>query len=228
MERRCDTKNSEKAIVFDFCPLAFVYPNARPIMPGPHPPMGDETLNKELKLEQKVERIEDRQKLLVEAAQNNLERIYYISSAVAAFFGLFMVIGAIKGLVDDRRRGRLEQQHIQHIQGMMSAFGDNVSKINSFITTLTGTFSVQEDLASRMKKLDDRLQTLDQDRKQQQVSFRSQVDVPNSACADAFKTCRIHRRDRESLKKRRKPLVSSVISNTHGHPFYNRRCRRKY
>lgn len=152
-------------------------------------------------LEQKLERIEDRQALLVEAAQNDLERSYFVFSAVGAFFGLFLVIGAIRGIVDDRRRGRLEQQHMQHLQGMMAAFGDNVAKINSFISTLTGTFSVQEDLATRMKKLDDRLQTLDQERKQEQVSFRSQVDTLNSACAAAFRTCGFHRRDRESFKK---------------------------
>jgi tetratricopeptide (TPR) repeat protein len=164
-------------------------------------PANDTPLNPPSELERKLERIEDRQALLVEAAQNDLGRVYFIFSAVAAFFGLFMVFGAIRGLVDDRRRGRLEQQHMQHLQGMMAAFGDNVAKINSFISTLTGTFSVQEDLAARMKKLDDRLQTLDHERQQQQVSFRSQIDSLNTACADAFRTCGLHRRDREAFKK---------------------------
>ncbi len=165
------------------------------------PPTATKSHNPPSEIEQKLERIEDRQSLLVEAAQNDLGRVYFIFSAVAAFFGLFMVVGSIRGLLDDRRRGRLEQQHMQHLQGMMAAFGDNVAKINSFISTLTGTFSVQEDLAARMKKLDDRLQTINQERKQEQVSFRSQVDAINTASASAFRTCGLHRRDRESFKK---------------------------
>jgi len=164
-------------------------------------------------LAEKLTRLEDRQILLVESAHNDLERVYFIFSAVSAFFALFVVFGAVRNLIEDRRRGRLEEQHLTHLQSMMSAFGDNVTKANAFISTLTGTLEVQGDLARRMKNLDDRLQELGQDRKREQVSFRSQVDALNAACADAFRTCLLHRRDRDAFKTEENRIALQSLSS---------------
>ena len=102
---------------------------------------------------------------------------------------------------------------MSQLQGMMSSFGDNVTKINAFISTLTGTFKVQGDLATRMKTIDARLQELDQHRQQEEVSFRSQVDSLNAGCAGAFRACRLHRRDRESFKMEENRIVLQTLSS---------------
>lgn len=180
------------------------------------PPLGAETTITEIsaaQLTEKLAYLEDRQTLLVESAQNDLERVYFIFSTVSAFFALFLVFAAVRSFVEDHRRGRLEEQHLNHLQSMMSAFGDNAAKANAFISTLTGTLEVQGDLARRMKELDDRLQALDQDRKREQLSFRSQVDALNAACVDAFRACQLHKRDRDAFKAEENRIALQALSS---------------
>ncbi|MFG6100935.1 hypothetical protein U2F10_01700 [Leptothoe sp. EHU-05/26/07-4] len=157
--------------------------------------------SQQITLEERLSILEERQELLVEAAERDLGRVYLIFSAVSAFFAIFLVFSGLRSFFDDRRRYRLEDQYMGEIRSMMGSFRDNIGMINSLIASLKETFNIQADITKKLQEIDQQIGSFDNYRSQEEMMYRSQVDTINTDFSKAFISCNFHKRNRELFKE---------------------------
>ncbi len=71
--------------------------------------------------------LKERQDLLVDSAQRDLARMQFAFGAVAAIATLFAIFTAIRQVLEQRRRDRLEDLQLSEAKGVMTSFKDNIT-----------------------------------------------------------------------------------------------------
>jgi len=151
--------------------------------------------------EDRMALIEQRQDLLVESAHKDVERLYLIFAGVAAFFALFSIFSAFRQLREDNSRQRLEEQEQKEVQKVMVAFRDNISTINSLISTLKDTIDYRTQIAKDLEKVDQRLIEFSDYKESEEQAYRSRVDSLNRRASHLFLKCQIDKSNREAFKR---------------------------
>jgi len=132
--------------------------------------------------------------------------------AVAAIFTLFAIFSAIRQVLDQKRRDRLEDQQISEAKGVMNSFKDNITTINSLIGSLKHAYDYQAQVSSILEDLNKRIKVVDDFKYSEEIRFRSEIDDLNNRSAQIFRDCRLDKRDRESFKHEQNRLALSSIA----------------
>ncbi|MEW6618724.1 MAG: tetratricopeptide repeat protein [bacterium] len=152
-------------------------------------------------LSEQIILLKERQDLLIEATQKDLQRVYYVFAGVAAIFTILTIIFGSRQIITESRRQKVEGKYFVEMQSVMNSFRDNISTINSLISTLKQTFDFQGEIQKRLLDVDKSLKDLRVFKEKEELGYRSQVDAMNARSAQLFIESKIHTGDRESFKR---------------------------
>ncbi len=158
--------------------------------------------------------LRERQDILIEAGKNDVDRLSKLFAGIASVFtfaGLFVIWRQYR---DDKRRVRSEEQHAADISQMMTAFRENISTVNSLISTLQGTIGYRNEVEQALAKVNEHVISLDEARKGEERAYQSEAGTLNRVAAELFIRCRVHQEDREAFKREEmKEALDSLASH---------------
>jgi len=154
--------------------------------------------------------IKERQTLLVNNAEKDVQRVFTIFSIIGAYFTVLSIVIAIRQFRSDKIKNQYEDQHMKEMQSMMNAFKDNIGMINSLIGTLKTTFEFKNEMSLSMNKINDKIKKLDEFKASEELSFKSEVDKLNRKAIEIYEQCLLHKSNRDTFKneENRIPLFS--------------------
>ena len=154
--------------------------------------------------------IKERQTLLVNNAEKDVQRVFTIFSIIGAYFTVLSIVIAIRQFKSDKIKNQYEDQHMKETQSMMNAFKDNINMINSLIGTLKTSFDFNNQISLSMKEIDNKIKELDEFKVSEELSFKSEVDKLNRKAIEIYEKCLLHKSNRDTFKneENRIPLFS--------------------
>ena len=165
-----------------------------------------------LGFEGELKLLKERQDLLVDSAQRDLSRMQFAFGAVAVIFTFFSIFSAIRQILEQRRREKLEEQQMSDAKGVMNSFKDNITTINSLIGSLQHAFDYQAQVSKSLADLDQRIKVVDEFKNSEEIRFRSEVDGLNNRATQIFIDCQLGKRDRDAFKQEQNRLALNSIS----------------
>lgn len=140
--------------------------------------------------------LRERQDLIIDAAQRDLNRMYIIFAIVAGYFGLFSIFVAFRQVINDNNRSKLDKQGANESKEIMTAFKENINTISALIRTLEGTISYRE----KVDELKKEIIILRESETKKQNTFMADVNVLNEKSIYLFSLCQLDKSNRAVFK----------------------------
>ena len=157
--------------------------------------------------------LKERQDLLVDSAQRDLARMQFAFGAVAAIATLFAIFTAIRQVLEQRRRDRLEDLQLAEAKGVMTSFKDNITTINALIGSLKSAYDYQSQISQSLDDLNSRIKVVDDFKNTEEIRFRSEVDALNNRATTIFIDCQLNKHDRDSFKHEQNRLALASMAS---------------
>lgn len=123
----------------------------------------------------KLDYLELRQDAVIDETRNSIQRQSVVFTTVAAFFGLFTVFFGYRQLLIDSRNSEARDKNDQEMRNLVKSFQDNITNINSLITTLEKTFDYRRQIAEELTVIRDRAKILEIHQAETDKAFESSL-----------------------------------------------------
>lgn len=150
-------------------------------------------------LNHQISLLKERQDILIESSKQDFERVYLVFAGVAGIFTIFSIIFGLRQIAFEKHRQRIEDHYLGEMQSVMNSFRDNITTINSLISTLKQTFDFQGEINNTLARVNDQLTELQSFKESEELGYRSEVDTLNARATQLFRDCNLHIGDRISF-----------------------------
>ena len=164
----------------------------------------------DINIEKELELLKERQSLILEKTEKDINRMYVMFSIIGAYFTIFSLVLGIRQFNIDKNKNRHEEQYMNEMRSMMNSFKDNIGVVNSLIDSLKTTFDFKNEIAISVKEIDSRINQLNTFKEKEELSFKSEIEKLNRRAIKLYEKCQIHKNNRDDFKneENRIPLIS--------------------
>lgn len=135
-------------------------------------------------LNSRLTSLESLQEAIVSTSKGALEQMNFVFAVVATFLGLFSFFFAYRQImVDTSREGQDEE-----MRRLVGSFQDNITTINSLITTLEQSYAYRGEIQEKLIEMDERAALLEIRSKESDAVFDDTIIRLNSEAIKLFDT----------------------------------------
>jgi tetratricopeptide (TPR) repeat protein len=133
-----------------------------------------------------LEYLEVRQTAILDETKNSLERMTFLFTTVAAFFGLFSLYFGYRQIMLDAKKDESAEQYDQEMRNLVRSFQENITTISSLISTLEQSYAYRKEIESKLGEITSRADVLEKARTEREAKYKLLIDSLNSESIRLF------------------------------------------